>query len=431
MRKKPRYFYGWNIVAAAFLARLSYAEHFTSILGLFFKPLQREFGWGRSAIAGVQTTARVIEAIIAPFVGPLIDRYGPRILMPVGAVIVGLAMLGVTQINAIWQFYMLRGVMVAIGFTFMGSLVIDVAINNWFIRKRGRAIAIARVGGNLSNFIMAPTCIFVIASAGWRTMFWVFAVVTWVTVLLPSAVIMRRRPEDVGLFADGDDQGAIQDQSPNQEFERKETQSTPATPERVWSRREVLVTSTFWFIVISYAINSMSFQGINISLAPYIQDLGYTNTMLAILITFRSAIMIPSGLIMGFLAEGAEKTPMRSVPFLILASAAILFCFAKTPFILWLAIAAYGLGASGVHITQEVLWANYFGRLSLGRVRSLGYFISFGLGSVGPVAMNIIFDSLGSYRPAFLMIASLFIVAAVLIGLAKPIKEKPLSRSYR
>lgn len=416
MKKKPRYFYGWNIVAVSFLARLSYAEHFTSILGLFFRPLQGEFGWGRSAIAGVQTTARVLEAMIAPIIGPMIDKYGPRVLMPAGALVVGLAMLGITQVNALWQFYLLRGVVVALGFSFMGALVIDVAINNWFVRKRGRAIAIARVGGNFSNFIMAPICIFVIATAGWRSMFLVFAVSTWVTAMIPAAIWMRRRPEDVGLLADGDDPVTGQNTDENQEEEGKESN---VIPERYWSRREALLTRQFWFIVIAYAINSMSFQGINISLAPYIQDLGYSNTMLAVLITFRSAVMVPAGLAMGFLAEKADKTSMRTIPFLILAGGAVLFCFAHLQPMLWMAIAAYGLGASGANITQEVLWANYFGRLSLGRIRSMGYFISFGFGSIGPVAMNLMFDALGSYRPAFITIACLFSFAAILIGFAQ------------
>ncbi|MFC1886364.1 MFS transporter [Thermodesulfobacteriota bacterium] len=418
-RKKSNYFYGWNIVAASFLARISYTEHFTSILGLFIKPLNHEFGWGRSSIAGVQTTARVIEAGIAPFVGPLIDRFGPRTLMPMGAFVVGIAMFCVIWVDSLWQFYMLRGVFVAIGFIFMGALVTDVAINNWFVRKRGRAIAIARVGGNLGNFIMAPLCVFIIANVGWRIMFVVFAVVTWLMVMIPSAILMRRRPEDVGLLPDGDDYQIVQ----NEDSDRIGTQKkAPSAPERSWTRRQAMMTGTFWFIVTSYAINSFSFQGINICMAPYIQDLGYTNTMLAILLTFRSALMIPSGLIMGFFAEGKKNVSMRTIPFLILALAAILFCFAKAPLFLWLAIATYALGSTGVHITQEVLWANYFGRLSLGRVRSLGYFISFGCGSVGPIVMNLIFDWLGSYRPAFLIIACMFLLGTFLIGLARPVK---------
>ena len=141
--KKPRYFYGWNIVAASLLAHLAYAEHFSSMLGFFFKPLQNEFGWSRTALATIQTIARLVEALSAPIIGPLIDRYGPRVLMPIGAIIVGFAMLGVTQVNTIWQFYLLRGIVSAIGYTIMGTLVTDVAINNWFIRKRGRALAIS------------------------------------------------------------------------------------------------------------------------------------------------------------------------------------------------------------------------------------------------------------------------------------------------
>jgi hypothetical protein len=91
-KKKLRYFHGWNIVTASFLAGWTYAEHFSSLLGLFTRPLQKEFGWSRSNIAGVKTIGRVIETLIAPIIGPMIDRYGLA-LMPVGAIIVGLAML--------------------------------------------------------------------------------------------------------------------------------------------------------------------------------------------------------------------------------------------------------------------------------------------------------------------------------------------------
>ncbi len=426
-RTKPRYFYGWNIVATSFLARLAYAEHFTSILGLFIKPLQREFGWGRSSIAGIQTTARVIEAAIAPVVGPLVDRYGPRLLMPVGALIVGAAMLGVTRITTLWQFYMLRGVIVAFGFMLMGGLVVDVAINNWFNRKRGRAIAISRVGGSLGNLIMAPSCVFIIANAGWRTMFVVFASVTWLTVLIPSMIFMRRRPEDIGLLPDGDIRTLTRNNGLNQESKSEESTSML---EPIWTRREVLATRTFWFIAVSYAINSLSFQGINISLAPYIQDLGYSNAMLAVLLTFRSGIMIPAGLTMGFISEKAQKPLMRAVPFMILSFGAIFFCLANTPVFLWLAIAAYALGGAGANVTQEVLWANYYGRLSLGLVRSTAYFISFGFGSIGPIAMNIIFDALRSYKPAFFLISGLFIIAAALIGLTRPVQAKRYAHAH-
>lgn len=422
--KKPRYFYGWNIVAASFMAQLAYAEHFSSMLGLFFRPLQNEFGWTRSALAGVQSVARVLEAMTAPLVGPLIDRYGPRVLMPIGAIIVTLAMLGITQIDAIWHFYALRGVTVAIGFTFMGALVTDVAINNWFIKKRGRAVGIARTGGNVSNIILTPVTVFVIAASGWRPMFVVFAVLTLVVVLVPSIALMRRRPEDMGLHPDGIEPEVAEAEEQTESETGTVDSKVIERQEPVWSRREVLTTATFWLLTASFAIDSMAFQGVNISLAPYIQDLGYEDAMVAAVITFRAVVMAVAVVVMGFLAEYAQKPIVRVIPFLVQALGAFLFLLAEDPVFLWLAVTVYGLGFSGVLVTQEVVWANYFGRLSLGLVRSLGYLAAFGFGAIGPIAMNAVFDITGSYRPAFTVIIFLFIAAAILMAIARPAEPK-------
>ncbi len=424
--KRPRYFYGWNIVGAAFLAQLSYAEHFSSILGFYFKPLNAEFGWSRSAMAAVQTIARVTEALIAPITGPIIDRYGPRVLMPVGAAVVGLAMMAITQMTAIWQFYLLRGVISAVGFALMGGMVINVAVSNWFVKKRGRAIAISRIGSNLSSIIFIPVTVFVIAASGWRTMFFIFAVVTWLVVLIPSALIMRRRPEDMGLYPDGIQPGPAEIKSRENE---KEEQTGPDSvgPEPVWTRREVLKTSSFWLLSLSFGINSMAFQGINLSLAPYIQDLGYSEAMLASVMTFRSIMGATTLLFVGFLAEHADRILVRIVPFIFQGAAAFLLILAGKTIFLWTAIALYGLSISSIMVIQEVLWANNFGRLSLGVVRSLAFLVAFGFGASGPVAINAVFDILGSYHPAFYAIIGLSAVAAFTMAIVRPPKPKRLA----
>ena len=89
-KKRPRYFYGWNIVFASFLAHLSYAEHHSSVLGFFMRPLNQSFGWSRTEISVVQSIARFVEAGASFFVGPVIDNHGPRLLMPLGAIIISL-----------------------------------------------------------------------------------------------------------------------------------------------------------------------------------------------------------------------------------------------------------------------------------------------------------------------------------------------------
>lgn len=331
-------------------------------------------------------------------------------------------MLGVTQISAIWQFYLLRGVVVGSGFILMGSLVTDVAVNNWFVRKRGRAIAISRVGGNLSSIVIAPAAVFIIAASGWRTMFVIFAVITWVVVLIPLVILMRRRPEDMGLHPDGIEPSAAELEA-RQEQESAVSGVTLAS-EPIWSHREALMTGSFWLLATVFAIDNMAYQGINISLASYIQDLGYSDTMLAVIVIFRGIILATLVLFMGFVAEYAHRAPVRAIPFAIQGVGAFLFFLAREPMFLWLAVAVYALGFSGITVIQEVMWANYFGRLSLGLVRSLAYVPAFGFGAAGPIAKNAVFDILGSYRPAITMNAGLFSVASLLMVVVKPAKAK-------
>ena len=168
----------------------------------------------------------------------------------------------------------------------------------------------------------------------------------------------------------------------------------------------------------------MAFQGINISLAPYIQDLGYADTMVTSVMTVRAAIMAFSLPFMGLLIEHSQKVLVRIIPFAIQGVAAILFLVAEQPAFLWMAVAVYGIGMSGVGVMQGTIWADYFGRFSLGLVRSIAFFMAFGFGAIGPLAMNVVFDVMGSYKPAFMVIAGLFSIAALLMTTVRTPKAR-------
>ncbi len=408
------------------MAHLAYAEQFSSTLGLFFKPLKGEFGWSYTQIATVQTISRFVEAGTAPLIGPLVDRFGARTLLPVGALIAGTALVGVTFVDSLWQFYLVRGFVAAIGFTLMGNLVTSVAINNWFIRMRGRALAISNTGSSISNVIMIPVAVYVIAEFGWREMFWIFAIFTWVVVLAPSTILIRRRPEDMGLRPDGvEHDDPIESPTPAASGTAGYAVPVPAQraepmPEPLWTRREALKTPTFWLIAGCFAIASFAFQGINISLAPYLQDLGYEEAFLVAALTTRAIVMAATLPAVGVLAERASIGPIRAMPFVLQGIGSTLFFFADNVYLLFLALIVYGMGITSLGVTQEVLWANSFGRLSLGSIRSAGFVITFGVGSTGPIVMNYIRDELGSYQPAFALFIAFFVVSAVLILLLRP-----------
>ncbi|MDP2647422.1 MAG: MFS transporter [Desulfobacterales bacterium] len=412
-------------MAASFLAGLSYAEHFTSVLGLFIRPIQSEFGWSRSVIAGIHTTGRLIEAIITPVVGSWLDRYGPRLMMPIGGIIVSAGMLSVTQIDSLWEFYLYRGLLVAVGFSLMGYLVMDVTIMKWFTLKRGRALAVSHISGNISNIVTIPLSVFVIAAYGWRSMFLVFGVATCLLVPIPSAILMRRRPEDLGLHPDGIDPSGADGADPT---EKGPTDEKPPDLEPLWNRREVLMTRTFWLISACFAINSIAFQGINMSLAPYIQDLGHSDILLAAVTTFRSITMATSTIIMGFIAERAHNKSIRLLPFMMQSAAVFFFLLGRNPIFLWLGVLLYACGASGTYLVQEIIWVNCFGRVNLGLVRSLGYSITFGFGALGPIGINAVFDIFGSYHLAFLTIIGLLCLAGIMVSAVKPPKASRYAR---
>ncbi|MBI4283220.1 MAG: MFS transporter [Chloroflexi bacterium] len=422
-KKKPRYFYGWNIVAASFLVHLSYAQQYATVLGLFFKPFQRQFGWSRTEMSLTHTIARMTEALAAPVVGSLADRYGPRLLVPIGTIIAGLGMLSLIWMTTIWQFYLLRGIIASIGFTLAGALVTDLVVNNWFVQKRGRALATSRLGGNVSNVIFTPLTIFVIAAYGWQRMFLIFATVTWLVGLIPPIILMRRRPEDMGLYPDGIQPG-IAEAKNNQKTEVPPANEVTSVEEPIWSRREVMKIGSFWLLVIAFGVESMAFQGINVSLAPYIQDLGYSEAALAAVMTFRVVVMAAAVPFMGFVAEHAHRVAIRVIPLVVEGVAVFFLLSAEQPVFLWASMFLYGLGLSAIQIIQEVIWADYFGRLSLGVVRSTAYVFAFGFGATGPLAMNAVFDILGSYRPAFIAIVALLFVSAFLVGVTRPPKPQ-------
>lgn len=425
--KKPRYFYGWNIVAASFLAHISYAEHTSSLLGLYFNPLNRHFGWSRTAMAGVQTLARLIEGVASPLIGPIIDRHGPRVLMVIGGFIVTLVFLALTQLNNLLQFYLLRGGLLAVGFALAGGLATNTAVSNWFIRRRGRALAIAGMGTQLGNFIMAPLLIWIIATHGWRSSWIVFAILSIAMVVIPSALIMRRRPEDMGLHPDGDTP------TMNSGARDAEQGNTPgiAEPvlsalEPVWTRRELLKNPSFWLLVLGLSMAGLAFQGINISVAPYVEDLGFGGGFVATALVLRAAVMFSAGPAWGLLSERANHPAIRSMPYIIQGASCVLFLLAKDAGFLWLAIIVNGLGLAGAHLIQEVLWANYFGRLTLGRVRSTALPIVTAFSAAGPVFMNALFDVTGSYVLAFNICIVIFMVSGISMWIAWP----PVANRY-
>ena len=416
LKKSSGYFYGWSIVGAAFLSRFSFASGNASILGLFFTPLNAQLGWSRTSIAGVLTLSRLFEGITSPIVGTLLDRYGSRWILVVGGIILSLGFMGLSTMTTLWHFYLVRGIFMAIGFSLVSMLVTNTTISNWFVVRRGRAIALAGMGTSTGMLIISPITVAIIAVWGWQMAWIFFAVLAWVVVIIPSALIMKRRPEDIGLKPDGE---VVSNYDYSNLQTEKRVQYNSAN-EAVWTRRQVVRTPAFWLLITAISSSMLAFQGVNISIAPYAEDLGFGAAAIALMLMARSVATILVTPVWGMLSEHVHLPIVRVVPFSIQLLAAALLTLADTNAMLWFGIVVYGAGFTGMMIIQEVLWANYYGRLTLGTVRSTSLPLQVLMSGGGPVLINLVFDITGSYRPAYAAFIGLYLMSAILIWFAKP-----------
>ncbi len=413
---RPRVFYGWYIVFASFLANFAYTEQFSAAYGVFITHLAADMGWGRTALAGVKTMARLVEAVVAPVLGPLIDRYGARWFMVGGGIVMAVSFFLASSLQDLWQLYLYFGVVGAIGGVCLGGFVTTVTIANWFVLRRGRAIALATMGISVGTMVLPLVTSGMIDSLGWRATWFIFGFGVML-LALPAGIVIRRRPEDLGMHPDGIAPEPEPRAAPDPETERRREAALRA--DVMWTRRDVLHTNVFWILVFSWGLAQFAMASTTLHMVPFFADLGYPLIVGAAALSLRSAIGIPGNLMWGMLLERVPVKLAASVGFLLTGAGLLFWMLPSSGATLIVGIVLFGLGASGGQVALEVIWPDFFGRVSLGTVRGVAYPVSTFFAATGPLALGLIFDLTGSYRAGFGLMIVGCLAAAALIQLAQ------------
>ncbi|MGD9891524.1 MAG: MFS transporter [Dehalococcoidia bacterium] len=419
---RRRWFYGWNIVGLAFIANAMSMGVSAYTLGVFMRPMTEELGWSRAMISGTQSVSTFTNGLLAPLVGPILDRRGGKALMMIGATISGTALICLSLVHHLWGFYLFRGLLFTVGQLGMGSLVINVALANWFVRRRGRAIAIGAIGTSVAAMTLPPLCERLIAAYGWRAAWVTLGILIWLFVIPAAALIMRRRPEDMGLQPDGDPDPAPA-AAPPRDAPATRVPEALRSRDAVWTRRAAIRTPALWLIIAAFGLASMGMGAMLLHLVPFLEDSGHSAAAAAGAVTAIGLAGLIFKPIWGMLID---RYPVRScaiVEFLICGSAigAILAAGnAGSLPLAYLATFYFGIGIGGVITINEVVWANYFGRLTLGTVRSIGMPFQIISSAGGPLLAGITYDRTGSYQSAFLFFIATYLLATVMIALVRP-----------
>jgi MFS family permease len=170
---------------------------------LLFPPSLDEFGWERGMTAGAFSFGFLVSAVLSPFVGRLMDRRGPRVVIETGVGLMAAGLMLAPLVRRPWHLYTTLGVLVGGGANCLGYTGQSLFLPNWFARRRGLAMSVAFSGVGVGSIIVLPWLQALIGGAGWRAACWALGIVV-LALLAPLNLLLRRRPEDLGLQPDGD-----------------------------------------------------------------------------------------------------------------------------------------------------------------------------------------------------------------------------------
>ncbi len=408
------FFYGWIIVGAAFLGSFAGGGLQSFTFGVFIKPMSEDMNWSRAALVGALTVRTYVSAALAPIFGTVVDRYGPRYLMTASAVIGGIAALLLTQVREIWQFYAIFALIGLAGGTGAGALVVQATVVKWFVRLRGRAVAFSTMGNAAAGAVLAPFIGFIIATSGWENG-WIVMAVLFFVFLLPVSFLMVRQPEDVGLFPDG----AKSQEELDATYQRRAGRESAVS----WRLKEALRTRALWIILLAQVVGGAPVSSVVLHEFSFVTDEGFNTAVAAAVLSTHAVAASLARLLWGFLVERyhvryclAASSSGSAVGLVFLLSG---LDWGITP-LLFIFGVVYGINVGGQAVLTSVVTANYFGRDFVGTIRGTLMPITTTSVALGPVAVGLVYDVMGTYFPAYIFMVGMFLVSATIILFAKP-----------
>ena len=394
-----RPFYGWYLVVGLGVTTIVSYGISQYLFGVLVVPIQHELHWSRATISGAFSLGLVLSGLIGLVVGRLVDRYGARTLMSAGSLLGGVTLFLLSQVTEVWQFYLLWAGCLGMAMSLTLYSVTFVVIANWFQRRRGTAMALLTVLGGLSSPIYVPFAGLLVARLGWRSALVVLGL-TAVLIALPiHALLVRRRPEDIGLLPDGAEMPPGHDPAAISGHRLREALRHPA----------------FWSLMAAVALSTAAYSVLLAHLVAYLIGRGYDPVLAAGVLGLVGLASLPGRFVFNVVSD--RFGPQRLLGLcLLLQGLSVFFLLAAGPFLFLVAfIVVYGSAFGAVSPLRASVLADHFGRVAYGAISSVQGVPAGILAGVGPVVAGFLYDRLGDYRLAFTLTAAAFLAASLAI----------------
>ena len=407
---KGLFFYGYIVAAAGFIVWMI-GFGISNTFGIFYKPMLTEFGWARADTVFAYSLGILISAALSIITGWLTDKLGPRIIVTIFGSFLGISCLLMSQVDALWQFYLTYGVLTAVGMSVTATPIMA-TVARWFVRRRGLMTGIVQAGLGIGGLIIVPLTGWLIFNFGWRTAYWVLGIIAILGFVI-SGLFMKRDPQDMGQYPDGLAEPTDPTIIPNQHKSLNDDIVL----------RKIIVTRRFWIIAALYAIFGFCRSTFLAHFAAHMQDVGFSLTEASNVIAFLMVSSIAGRVGMGRAADATGNKIAFMMSYAATAFSLIWVLFVGELWGFYLFAFIFGLGWGGQAVLRFSSTAEAFGLVSLGFIMgilNLGEAFAAALGSYGA---GLVFDILGHYRPVFWAGVVLSILGVILAGFLRPPKS--------
>jgi MFS family permease len=413
--KDSKFFYGWIVVAAAFLVALvAYGVQYS--FGIFLKPVAADFGWSRALVSGAASLFQFSRGALAIFSGWATDKYGPRKTIAFGGFFLGLGLLLTSQIGAAWQLYLFYGLMVGFGLSIAFTPLVATS-SRWFVSKRGLAVGIVVAGIGMGTVVMSPLARHLIATFEWRLSYVIIALLAWL-IIIPAALFMRRSPEEKGLLALGQAEAV----AANKENVAAEGKSPVS--EAGLSLGETMRSGAFWVLLTIIILWSTCVQMTMLHIYPHATDLDIPEVTAANFLVVIGLSSIIGRLAMGAVSDRLGGRTTLAICLVMQALAMFWLLVAADVWMFYLFAAVFGFSYGGCVPQLPIIVGELFKLRSIGSIVGWQMFgVAIG-GAIGPLLGGFVFDVTDSYNNAFLVSGVATILALVFLPMVRPSQQQ-------
>ncbi len=400
-----RIFYGWFIVASAGVVVFCTGPGQSYVFSVFIDSIIEDTGLSRTGVSVLYLASTALSALLVTFVSRLADRYGARIMLVAAGIGLGAACFGMATATHIFLFFVAFAALRALG---QGSLSIScvLLVNQWFVSKRGRAVAIMTMGAVVSTALFPPFARFLIDSIDWRGAYAILGVLVIALIVPVAILVVRNRPEDMGLFPDGSDRPPV-----------SETRPTASQARR---HANVYLSPSFWLLAIALSTPSLVSTALIFHQASIFEENGLSATVAASSFALYSAASAVCSLAAGFAVDRIGPNLLVVFSMATLLATLVLAVVSDSLIVAMIYVLMMGISAGSYIIVQSTIWAYHYGRHGLGRIQGPAMTLSVCASAVGPLPLAIFHELTGTYTFGMLLMMSLPVVSVVALFLVRP-----------